>query len=82
MLKQNGQTDEARRQKGLINAATALGLLLQKGRPGPARKLWHTYSLKYRCDLLDITDGIAHAHRYRHAADIFEITWSQAAQES
>ena len=69
-LKQNGQTDEARLQKGLINAATALGLLTQKHRPEAGKKLWERYQTKYP-PLIKEYNG-EHAAEYRQIAKLLE----------
>ena len=72
-LKQNGQTDEARLQKGLINAATALGLIVQKGRLEAGKKLWERYREKYP-PLIRKYNG-EHAGDYRYIAELLEIEW-------
>ncbi len=65
-LKQAGRLDEARIQKGLINGATAIGLMTQKHRPEAARKLWERYRDKYP-PLIRSYEG-EHATLYRTAA--------------
>jgi len=47
VLKKEERYDEARIQKGLINAATAIGLHLERGKTDAARRVWLTFE-KYR----------------------------------
>jgi len=74
-LKKKDQSDEARIQKGLINAATAIGLLTQKHRPEAARTLRARYAAKYP-PLLTAYNG-KHAENYRHAAQILDAKWAE-----
>ena len=46
-LKKEGRLDEARIQKGLINATTAIGLYYERGKTDAARRVWQTFE-KYR----------------------------------
>jgi len=46
-LKKEGRLDEARIQKGLINAATAIGLHYERSKTDAARRVWPTFE-KYR----------------------------------
>ena len=46
-LKKEDRLDEARIQKGLINAATAIGLHHERGKTDAARRVWPTFE-KYR----------------------------------
>ena len=46
-LKREGRYDEARIQKGLINAATAIGLHHERGKTDAARRVWPAFE-KYR----------------------------------
>ena len=74
-LKRSGNLDEARTQKGLINAATALGLILQKNRPEAGKKLWERYAQKYPplIDACVSEDG----ELYRRAAEMLEDAWGR-----
>jgi hypothetical protein len=68
-LKQENRLDEARIQKGLINATTAIGLHHERGKTDAAKRVWPTFE-KYRP--LIHTVETEHHELYRQAEELLE----------